>query len=309
MILRPLSKRRKTTGISVVVIFFDMRREARRTLYSLSRGYQQLDDSTRYEVLAIDNGSSKPLSSDLVRTFGPEFRYHHIEAENSSPCKTINQFVLNACFDNVMVIIDGARMLSPGIMGLTFSALEAFAHPFIYTLGMHIGARPQNYLVNEGYNQSIEDTLFESVDWRSNGYSLFTISSLALSSKRGFFSELTESNCFALRKDDFAKAGLYRTQFKSPGGGLCNLEVFNRLNAAEWIQPVMLLGEATFHQFHGGVATNVPTDQHPWKAMEKEYAGIVGENYRHKFRSPLYLGAFHDECAKLYNVIERDEPG
>jgi hypothetical protein len=286
-----------------------MRREAPRTLYSLSRGYQQLDNSAPYEVIAIDNGSSQPLALDLVRTLGPEFSYHHVNTEDSSPCKTINRFVLNARFDNVSVIIDGARMLSPGIMRLTFRALEAFSHPFIYTLGMHIGAKPQNYLVNEGYNQSLEDNLFASIDWKSNGYLLFSISSVALSSRQGFFSRLTESNCFTLRKDDFVKAGLYQAQFQSPGGGLCNLEIFNRLNTLEWIQPVMLLGEATFHQFHGGVATNVPMDQHPWKAMEKEYARVVGEDYKHRFRSPLYFGAFHDECAKLYNAIDRDEPG
>jgi hypothetical protein len=43
--------------------------------------------------------------------------------------------------------------------------------------------------------------------------------------------------------------------------------------------------------------------------MQKEYAKIVGEDYRHKFRPPLYFGAFHEECAKLYNAIDRDEPG
>ena len=302
-------KERTTLGISVIVLFFNMRREAPRTLYSLSSGYLQLDKEEDYEVLAIDHGSSETLSADEVKSFGPQFSYHYVATDEQSPCATINAFVGEARFDNVMVIIDGARILSPGIMNLAFTALEAFAHPFIYTLGMHIGAKPQNYLVSEGYNESIEDELLESIDWKANGYSLFTISSPALSSKQGFFSKLTESNCFVLRKDDFVKAGLYRTQFKSPGGGLCNLEVFNRLNTLEWIQPVMLLGEATFHQFHGGVATNVPIDQHPWKAMEREYARIVGENYRHKFRSPLYLGAFHEECAKLYNAIDRDESG
>jgi glycosyltransferase involved in cell wall biosynthesis len=301
--------KRKKPGLSVIAIFFNMRREAPRTLHSLSRGYQQLDASSRYEVLAIDNGSTTPLSAIAVRSFGPEFQYHYMDTDHPSPCATINQFIANAHFDNVMILIDGARILSPGIINLTYSALSAFPHPFIYTLGMHIGAKPQNYLVNEGYNQSMEDALFESIDWRSNGYSLFSISSVGLSSREGFFSRLTESNCFTLRKDDFVKAGLYQAQFQSPGGGLCNLEVFNRLNTLEWIQPVMLLGEATFHQFHGGVATNVPLDQHPWKAMEKEYARIVGENYRHKFRSPLYFGALHGECAKLYNAIDRDEPG
>jgi hypothetical protein len=295
-------RKRKSPGLSVIVVFFNMRRQALRTLYSLSRAYQQVDSRHRYEVLAIDNGSSDPLTPDMVRSFGAEFSYHYVKPDHPSPCKTINQFAADCRFDNVMVLIDGARLLSPGIMRLTFSALQFLEHPFIYTLGMHIGRRPQNYLINEGYNSWIEDELFKSIDWRRDGYSLFSISSVALSSGRGFFSQVKESNCFALRREDFVKAGLYLPQFQGPGGGLCNLELFNRLNALNWVQPTMLLGEASFHQYHGGIATNIPIEQHPWKTMEKEYASIVGTRYRPIFRPPLYFGEFHQECAELYNA-------
>lgn len=291
-----------TPGLSVIAIFFNMRREAARTLYSLTRGYQGLGGENEYEVIVIDNGSSQPLSQDDVRSFGPEFEYHYVDAANPSPCETINKFALKARFENIMVIIDGARILSPGIARLAIAALGMFEHPFIYTLAMHIGNKPQNYLVAEGYNQVVEDKLLEATGWEKNGYALFPVSSVALSSKRGFFSRLNESNCFVARKDDFIKAGLYQSRFKSPGGGLCNLELFNRINATGWIQPVMLLGEATFHQFHGGVATNAPMERHPWEAMEKEYMEIVGERYREVFRPPLYLGSFHEECAWLYNA-------
>ncbi len=293
-------------ALSVIVVFFSMRREALRTLYSLSRSYQALDSSHCYEVLAIDNGSSEPLSSDVVRRFGPEFSYHYVQTDDPSPCRTINRFAADCRFDNIVVLIDGARLLSPGVMRLTCAALQAFEHPFVYTLGMHIGSKPQNYLIREGYDRSVEDNLFKSIDWRRNGYSLFSISSVALSSGQGFFSRLKESNCFALRKEDFVKAGLYRPQFQSAGGGLCNLELFNRLNSLEWIQPVMLLGEASFHQFHGGVATNVPIEQHPWKAMEQEYTEIVGARYEPVFRPPFYLGEFHNECAGLFNSNDND---
>lgn len=277
-----------------------MPREARRTLHTLSRGYQELDKTSPYEVIAIDHGSTSPLSADAVHSLGPEFTYRYVETGSPSPCFAINQSIADARFDNVMIVIDGARMLSPGIARLTLTALKAFAHPFIYTIGMHLGARPQNHLVSEGYNESKEDRLLESVDWKANGYSLFTISSLALSSKSGFFSRLSESNCFTLRKEDFTKAGSYRSEFKSAGGGLCNLDLFNRLHENRWLQPIMLLGEASFHQFHGGIATNVPLAQHPWKAMESEYAKIVGERYRNKVRPPLYFGPFREECRHLY---------
>lgn len=294
-----IETKRDAPGLSAIVVFFNMRREAPRTLYSLSREYQGLGDR-RYEVIAIDNGSSEPLSSGLVRSFGPEFSYHYVQTDNPSPCETINEFVSNARFDNVMVIIDGARILSPGIAQLTLTALKAFAHPFIYTIGMHLGTKPQNYLVSTGYGQLVEDELLQRIDWKQNGYSLFSVSCPALSSKNGFFSRLSESNCFTLRKEDFTTAGSYRSEFKNAGGGLCNLELFNRLNDCMWLQPVVLLGEASFHQFHGGVATNVPISEHPWKVMEKEYAEIVGERYRNKFRPPFYLGPFREECSHLY---------
>jgi glycosyltransferase involved in cell wall biosynthesis len=302
-----LNRSPRPQALSVVVIFHNMPREAPRTLHSLSRAYQGLVHNDLYEVIVIDNGSSKPLSSDVVKSFGSDFSYHYVETDDPSPVEAINKFVVNAHFDNVMVIIDGARILSPGIARLTLIALNTFAHPFIYTLGMHLGHRPQNYLVGEGYNQSIEDELLESTGWTSNGHALFSISSVALSSKGGFFSKLTESNCFTVRKEDFVKIGLYQSQFKSPGGGLCNLELFNRLNDTEWIQPIMLLGEATFHQFHEGVATNVPMEQHPWKSMEMEYERIMGKRYSPNFRPPLYIGSFRNECADLYNGISRDE--
>jgi hypothetical protein len=293
--------RKRPSAVSVIVIFHDMPREAERTLYSLSKEYQGLANRNPYEVVAIDNGSSKPLAFDLVRSFGPEFNYHYVDTNDPSPSATINRFVVSARYDNVMVLIDGARMLSPGITRLVFTALEAFPHPFVYTLGMHLGAKPQNYLVSEGYNASTEDQLLDSIDWKGNGYSLFSISSPGLSSKGGFFSRLSESNCFTLRKEDFVKMGLYRSEFRSPGGGLSNLEVFNRMNDSDWIQPIMLLGQATFHQFHGGVATNVPIEQHPWESMEREYTAIMGERYRNKFRRPIYIGSFREECAELYN--------
>jgi glycosyltransferase involved in cell wall biosynthesis len=298
-----LQTKHNSAGLSVVAIFFNMRREAERTLYSLSKAYQHIATDQNYEVHVIDNGSTEPLSPAFVESLGNEFRYHFVKASDPTPCEAINRFAVQARFDHVMVLLDGARILSPGIATLTFLGLNAFAHPFIYTLGMHLGSKPQNFLVKEGYKQSIEDQLLETVDWKTDGYSLFSISSPALSSKRGFFSELSESNCFSLSKSDFVELGLYQSRFKSPGGGLCNLELFNRINRSDRIQPVMLLGEATFHQFHGGIATNVPIDQHPWESMEREYKKIIGEPYENKFRPPLYLGSFRERCAHLYDGV------
>jgi hypothetical protein len=54
----------------------------------------------------------------------------------------------------------------------------------------------------------------------------------------------------------------------------------------------VLLGEGTFHQVHGGVASNSPWDKHPWKDFEKEYAGIRGAAFARTLRRPMFLGSF-----------------
>ncbi len=296
-------------GLSAIVVFHNMRREAGRTLRSLTRTYQQLEFDQPYEVIAIDHGSTLPLSKPFVESFGPGFRHCAIETEEVSPCQAINHAVERARFGNVMILIDGARILSPGIVGLSLTALKTFDHPLVYTLGMHLGPKTQNFSVSEGYNQLLEDRILSSTDWPDNGYSLFPISSLALSSKLGFFSQIAESNCFALRKDDFIAAGSYKTDFKYPGGGLCNLELFNRLHSYAWFEPIMLLGEATFHQYHGGVATNVPIAEHPWQMMAAEYEQIVGEPYSTNIRPPLYFGGFREECRHLFRADAQESGG
>ena len=54
--------------------------------------------------------------------------------------------------------------------------------------------------------------------------------------------------------------------------------------------PIMILGEATFHQFHGGVATNVPLEKHPFSIMAEEYKSIRGKDYKISERLPEYIG-------------------
>ena len=287
--------------LSVVVIFFNMRREARRTLHSLTKTYQRNTNSITYEVIAVDNGSTEPLDADLVTTFGANFRYIYFDAAMPSPCKALNYGAQIAQGKLVTLCIDGARILSPGIVHYSILASKIYENPFIYTLGMHIGRKPQNYLVEENYSQEDEDRLMTSVDWEQDGYSLFDISSLALSSSGGYFSKLLESNCVTLPYWIYQKMGGFDERFTSNGGGLTNLDFFNRIHELEDIDPVMLLGEATFHQFHGGIATNVPHKDHPWKKMEEEYQMIKGKPYQPFTRRPVYFGSFHPKCYNLFS--------
>jgi glycosyltransferase involved in cell wall biosynthesis len=276
--------------LSIVVNFHNMRREAARTLFTLSAAYQRGVEASSYEVIAVDNGSADPLSSAEVEAFGPNFRLRSLPPGSPSPCAAINGAVAASRGEFVMVCIDGARMLSPGLLRQAMTALSIYPHVFVYTLGMHLGHKPQNELIEEGYDQRAEDRLLAGLDWRADGYGLFSISSVAYSSRTGFLSDLSESNCFALRRGDFDALGGFDEGFRSPGGGLANLDFFNRASEAEHLRPIMLLGEATFHQFHHGVATNVPRSDHPWQAMAAEYVALRGRPFASVRRPAEYFG-------------------
>jgi len=299
-----LWRRRQKPGrdsfLSVVVIFYNMRREAARTLYSLTAQYQQNMDPDAYEVIAMDNGSTDPLDTNFVKSFGKNFRYVYFDADTPSPCAALNYGVQLAKGQLVTLCIDGARILSPGVLQYSLRASKLYENPFIYTLGMHIGHKPQNYLAEENYSQQDEDKLLASIDWQKDGYLLFDISSVALSSKEGYFSKITESNCVTISRMSFQKTGGFDEKFKSAGGGLVNLDFFNRMHQSSDMSPVMLLGEATFHQFHGGTATNIPLKDHPWDKMAQEYLTIRGKPYQPFYKKPVYFGNVHSKCYHLF---------
>lgn len=52
--------------LSVVVNAYNMTREMKRTIHSLSPGYQCGVKASDYEVIVVDNGSVQPLSKHLV---------------------------------------------------------------------------------------------------------------------------------------------------------------------------------------------------------------------------------------------------
>ncbi len=295
-----LAKFKYRPWLTVITVFFNMKREAPRTLLSLSRGYQRLAADIRYEVVALDHGSMEPI--DPPHTLGPgvKFTYRHIATTSCSPVTAINEAALQANGDFLMVHIDGARILSPGVLEATWRATKAFEQPFIYTLGWHLGPAVQNLSITQGYDQSKEDKLLEDIDWIHDGYRLFEASTLAMSSAGGFLNPIAESNCFTLSRRIWEDLGGFDPGFQSPGGGLANLDFFDRASHAAGVTPVCLLGEGTFHQIHGGVATNVLMAQHPMSSFLDEYRELRGHDWKKPDDlQPTFLGHL-PACTKRF---------
>ena len=116
--------------ISIVVIFYNMQREAARTLFSLSERYQRGVSGNDWEVIAIDNGSTEPISEKFVKSFGSQFRYYYYKTKSVSPASAVNFGVSLSKSNRVSICIDGARMASPGIIKHTLQAFKAFKKRF-----------------------------------------------------------------------------------------------------------------------------------------------------------------------------------
>ncbi len=279
--------------LSIIVVFYNMTREAPRTLYTLSSKYQRGTNSDEYEVIIVDNGSTIPLDKQMVESFGPNFRLYRRDP-SPSPAAAINAAVKSSHGNFVMICIDGARMLSPGIINFTLAGFKAYRNSIISTLGYHLGPKIQRFSIPEGYNRNTEDLLLDSVDWRENGYNLFKISALAGASRKGWFCPLGESNCLSMKRIAYEELGGYDERFQSPGGGLVNHDFYKR--ACDKLDNlILLLGEGTFHQIHGGVATNMLPEHHPYMNFHNEYVAIRGFDFIRSKREPIYFGSIPNQ--------------
>src|SRR5262249_2751390 len=176
-----------TPEISVVMVVYRMRREAPRTLHSLSTRCQKGVRNDQYEVIVVENPSDETLSAQDVESFGPQYRYVVNPHASPSPARAINLGARLARGRTLMLLIDGARILSPGILRRTLTALRLCDRPIVATLAWHLGPDSQARSIPQGYGQQVEDEMLAKSGWEADGYRLFKIAALAASSERGWF--------------------------------------------------------------------------------------------------------------------------
>ena len=96
-------------------------------------------------------------------------------------------------------------------------------------------------------------------------------------SEEGWFVIPSESNALFLTREHWNELGGYDPAFMTPGGGLANHDIWLRACADPAGRVILLLGEGTFHQIHGGVATNSTVS--PWPLFHDEYLRLRGSAY------------------------------
>jgi glycosyltransferase involved in cell wall biosynthesis len=293
-------------AISVVVVAYDMARELPRTLRSLSPGHQRGLAADDYEVIVVDNGSPRPVDPALVAGFEGRLRVERIDPAPPSPARAANHGLGLAGGDLVGLIVDGARLASPGLLAGARRAASLAPRPVITAPAFHLGPVRHMDAAGAGYDQAAEDRLLAETPWEADGYRLFEVSTPAGSWGRGLFGPAGESSSLFCPRPIWDELGGLDERFALPGGGLVNHDLYRRACTLADVELVVLLGEGTFHQYHGGAGT---TRRYSWDEMAAEYQAITGCVHRPPATAPLYVGRVHPALLPLVERSARQAIG
>ncbi len=288
--------------VSFIVIVYNMPLQAEKTLQSLTAQYQEGVSEQDYEVIVVENESANTLSQDFLRTLPGNFSYHLRAEKEPTPVHAINHGAGISRGRYLCVMIDGARMVTPGVVKNILRGHRMHDKTVVTVPGYHIGDQLQQDAVDNGYGVAEDQALIRSIGWPLEGYRLFDISCFSGSCAPGFFRPNSESNCISIPRDLWAALGGLDTRFNLRGGGLVNLDLYRRACEYPGVEHVVLIGEGTFHQFHGGVTTGGEARAVRDAFIEEikhQYEELRGEPYQSPQTAPIFLGEISQQVLRF----------
>lgn len=276
--------------LSIIVIGFRMPRQLEQTLHTLSCDYQQDVSENDYEVVIVENDSDKMLSSDFVEALPENFRYYSRHESGQSPVAAIN-FAFEKCQGEMIgLMIDGAHMVTPRVVKYVLCAQRAWEYPLVVVPGYHLGGESQTQDIN--YTEEREKELLRTIDWRDNGYQLFSVADFSPANRFSYMHPIMECNCVFTPRISFERIGYCDSRFTLRGGGPVNLHLFRQLGTLPETEIVVLPGEGSFHQYHGGVTTSSYADRENEIASHREQLNSFWlGRFKSVSREPVLLGA------------------
>jgi len=284
--------------VSVVIVVHRMARQAENTLRSFSVPYQRDVRPEDYELVVVENTSDDLLGEDRARAAAPGVRYFLRDETGTSPAPALNFGVAQARASMLGLVIDGARLVTPRVISYALLARRMSEDALVAVPGYHLGQSEQQN--NVGYGEAEERGLLEGADWQRNGYRLFDIACVSSANRHGVFHPLMESNCLFCSRKAFDGIGGADERFDLPGGGSVNLYLYRKLALLPESRLVVLPGEGSFHQFHGGVTTTPSEDLEAVLLSHRtQLAERLGAPFEAPRREPMLLGAVTSHAQRM----------
>jgi hypothetical protein len=281
--------------LTLVLVVYRMPGQADRTLFSLSPAYQREVREEDYEVVVVENASDRMLGEAGARRHAGNVRYFAREETERTPVHAVNFGAGQTRARHVTIMVDGARMVTPGVVRNTLDVIAAAPHAVVTVPSYHLGHKMQQIAVNEGYDEAREAALLASIGWPADGYRLFEVGCFAGSYRSGVFVANRESNALTLSLDKWHAIGQMDARFNDFGGGTANLDLYKRALEHPDTPFYVLLGEGSFHQHHGGITTGtsqaVRGDLIP--RILAQDAAIRGEDRAPPAAQPILYGRIH----------------
>jgi hypothetical protein len=171
-------------------------------------------------------------------------------------------------------------------------AHRAVEHAVIVTPGYHLGGNGQENNEDNHYNEVIEQQLLAELDWKENGYRLFDIAAFSPANKLSYMHPIMECNCLFASRLSFERIGYCDERFMLKGGGSVNLHIYRQLGTLPESEIVVLAGEGSFHQYHGGVSTSQYSDRsQEIDSHNSQLSSFWENNFQAVRKEPILLGA------------------
>ncbi len=242
--------------VTVIVIGYKMPSQLENTLRSLYADYQHGVSEEDYEVIVMENNSVARLPDSIVQNLPSNFRYTLRDESAATPVYAVNEAFALCRSPLICLMIDGARMVSPGIIRSALMAYAITPGAIVAVPGYHLGNDEQHMVDGVEDQLTREQQLLASVQWQKDGYELFSISTFSGANRRGYLQPIMECNCIFASAENFAAIGYANTDFQLPGGGSINLHMYRSLGMLPDTRLFVTPGEGSFHQYHGGVTTS-----------------------------------------------------
>ncbi len=277
--------------LSIVIVSYRMPHQALNTLRSFAATHQRDVSADDYEVILVENTSDRMTGREAAESVGSNVRYFERENEGASPVPALLFGISEAAGQYIGLVIDGARMVTPGVVANALAAFRITPDAVVSVPGYHLGGAEQHR--NPQHDEESERQLLERIDWQTDGYRLFAGSVFFRGAhQQGYLLPLMESNCVFFSRQAYEAVGGADRRFDMAGGGMVNLDLYKRLVERDGAQLFVTPGEGTFHQFHGGVTTKADQGRDDLlHAFREQYTAIRGHNYTMPTRIPRLLGS------------------